>query len=70
MLRLIYFIRILSCWFWGCHTLTDKDNERRTDRKKNAKNVYDESRLGGDEDLRGTCKERIKCMSSAYVTVK
>ena len=30
----------------------------------------DESRLGGDEGLRGTCKERIKCMSSVYVTDK
>ena len=27
-----------------------------------------ESRLGGDVGFRGTCKERIKCMSSAYVT--
>ena len=30
----------------------------------------DESRLGGDEGLRGTCKERIKRMSSAYLTDK
>ena len=30
----------------------------------------DESRLDGDEGLRGTCKERIKRMSSAYVTDK
>ena len=29
-----------------------------------------ESRLGGDEGLRGTCKERIKRMSNAYVTDK
>ena len=28
----------------------------------------DESRLGGDEALRGTCMERIKRMSSVYVT--
>ena len=28
----------------------------------------DESRLGGDEGFCGTCKERIKCMSSTYVT--
>ena len=27
----------------------------------------DENRLGGDKGLRGTCKERIKCMSTAYV---
>ena len=30
----------------------------------------DESRLGGDEGLRGMCKERIKRMNSAYVTNK
>ena len=30
----------------------------------------DDSRLGGDEFLRGTCKERIKRMCSAYVTDK
>ena len=30
----------------------------------------DESRLGGNERLRGTCKERIKRMSSAYITDK
>ena len=30
----------------------------------------DESRLCGGECLRGMCKERIKCMSSAYVTDK
>ena len=30
----------------------------------------DESRLGGDESLCGKCKERIKCMSNAYVTDK
>ena len=42
--------------------------------KMQKKNVYpvcsfgDESRLGGDEGLRGTCKERIKRMSSAYIT--
>ena len=29
-----------------------------------------ESRLGGDEGLRGTCKESIKRMSNAYVTDK
>ena len=29
-----------------------------------------ESRLGGDEGLRGTCQEPIKRMSSAYVTDK
>ena len=29
-----------------------------------------ESRLGGDEGLRGTCKEHIKRMSNAYVTDK
>ena len=39
------------------------------------KNVYpvlslDESRLGGDEGLCGTCKESIKCTSKAYVTDK
>ena len=28
----------------------------------------DENRLGGDESLRGTCKERIKRMSSAYMS--
>ena len=28
----------------------------------------DESCLGGNEGLRETCKERIKCMSSAYLT--
>ena len=30
----------------------------------------DESRLGGDEGHRGTCKERIKHMSKAYETDK
>ena len=30
----------------------------------------DESRLGDDEGLLGTCKERIKRMSNAYVTDK
>ena len=30
----------------------------------------DESCLLGDDSLRGTCKERIKCMSNAYVTDK
>ena len=30
----------------------------------------DESRLGGDEGLRGTCKERMKRMSCPYVTDK
>ena len=30
----------------------------------------DESRLGGDEGLRGTCKERIKRISNTYVTDK
>ena len=30
----------------------------------------DESRFGGDEGVRGTYKERIKCMSSAYLTDK
>ena len=30
----------------------------------------DESRLDGDEGLCGACKERIKRMSSAYVTDK
>ena len=30
----------------------------------------DESRLGGNGRLRRTCKERIKRMSSAYVTDK
>ena len=29
-----------------------------------------ESRLGGDEGPRGTCKERIERMSDAYVTDK
>ena len=30
----------------------------------------DKSRLGGDEGLRRMCKERIKCMSSAFVKDK
>ena len=30
----------------------------------------DDSRLGGDECLLGTCKELTKCTSSAYVTGK
>ena len=30
----------------------------------------DESRLDGDEGLRGACKELIKRMSNAYVTDK
>ena len=44
--------------------------------ERNAKKMFircssgDESRLGDDEGLRGTCKERIKRMSSAYLTDK
>ena len=30
----------------------------------------DKSRLGGDESLRGTCKERIKRLSNAQLTDK
>ena len=48
--------------------------ECRTDRKMQKMFIRcsssDESRLGGDEGLRGTFKERIKRMSSAYVTDK
>ena len=34
------------------------------------KSIGVEGRFGGYEGLRGTCKERIKRMSSAYVTDK
>ena len=38
--------------------------------EKMQKSICFESRFGGYEGLRGTCKERIKCRSRAYVTKK
>ena len=57
------------------HIKRNKGKGRRMDRKK-MQNMFircssgDESRLSGDENLRRTCKERIKRMSNAYVTDK
>ena len=60
---------------WCCHILTDNGYGRGTDRKKC--NIFfircsssDESRLDGDEGLRGACEELIKRMSNAYLTDK
>ena len=39
---------------------------RVTDGERTKKMQNDERRLGGDDGLRGTCKERIKCMSTAH----
>ena len=49
--------------------ISDKGNRRQTDRKnaKMQKSIGFEGRFGGYEGLRGTCKERIKCRSRAYV---
>ena len=38
--------------------------------EKMQKSIGVDGRFGGYEGLRGTCKERIKCMSRAYVTDK
>ena len=59
---------------WCCHILTDNGYGRRTDRKNATFFIRcsssDESRLDGDEGLRGACEELIRRMSNAYLTDK
>ena len=68
------FRRIKITYFGCCHISPDKGNGRRTDTKMQKLLIRcspgGENRLGGDEGLRGTCKERIKRMRNAYVTDK
>ena len=46
--------------------ITDAERTEKMQKRFIRCSSGDESRLGGDDGLRGTCKERIKRMSSAY----